>query len=353
MWPEIGASEPGRRFRVGIAGAGWVAGARHLPVLARRSDVDVVAIYDRDIGRGLALAERGTAKGVTPTAFTSLDCFLAEGLDVVHVTTSPWSHRDIGVAALESGAHVFTEKPMAMTSEEAHEMAAAALAADRLLCVSHNFLSSRSMQEARHRIGAVPVDYVGGLQLSAETRRLPTWYRTLPGGLMFDEIPHMLYTVGHLLGGELGVDHVRGTFDDDGAVRTAEVLLRGRTGSGQVTMVFCAPVSEWHVTASTSQRLVGIDLFRDIAVDLRPDGLHTSRDIARSSLAAVGGHVGGFVRAGTRWMTGRQYWGHDVLIGDFLDAIASGSCSPVPLSDALDVVEITTEILDALDLVRV
>jgi scyllo-inositol 2-dehydrogenase (NADP+) len=337
---------------VGIAGAGWVAGARHLPVLMKHPDVEVAAIFDRDRARAAQLAE--TARnGGRPAVHTSLDGFLREGLDVVHVTTSPWSHRDIAVAAFGAGSHVLTEKPMAMSVVEAEEMAAAAVAANRLLCVSHNFLHSKSMQKARRRLGGAPVDYVLGLQLSAETRRLPSWFRDLPGGLLFDEIPHMIYTVGDLLGGDLSMEHARGTFGEDGQLRTAEVLLRGRTGQGQVTMIFCSPVSEWHVMASASARVVGIDLFRDIAADVGPDGAHGSLAIARSSAAAVSGHLAGFALAGTRWITGQQYWGHDGLIGSFLNAILEGSAPPVTLDDALGVVRITSDILTALDLARV
>jgi predicted dehydrogenase len=274
--------------------------------------------------------------------------FLSLGLDVVHVTSSPWSHHEVAVAALDSGAHVFTEKPMAMNSVEAEDMARHALAADRLLCVSHNFLESVAMREACNRFGTTSVDYALGLQLSAETRRLPVWYRELPGGLMFDEVPHMMYSMMYLLGGGLTLDHARATLDESGHPRTIEALVKGRTGQGQITMVFCSPVSEWHIMASSPAAFVDIDLFRDITISLAPDGAHGSLDIARSSLSAVAGHVSGFVRAGSRWVRKRQYWGHDALIGKFLDAVHEGGPSPVAEEQCLGVVRITDDLLDAI-----
>jgi len=341
----------GARLRVGIAGAGWVATERHLPVLLARPDVDVVAVYDRQPERARALCERAQHRGgVTPSADSNLDTFLARGLDVVHVTTSPWSHHEVALQALQAGAHVFTEKPMAMNLVEAQQMADAARDAGRLLCVSHNFLYSSSMRRGKEQLRGAPVDYVLGLQLSAESRRLPSWYRSLPGGLMFDEVPHMVYSLTDLLGGDLVLDHARATFDDDRQPRTVEALVRGRTGSGQVTMVFCAPVSEWHLMLSSRSRLVGLDLFRDIAIDLAPDGKHSSFDIARTSLSAVAGHVAGFARAGTRWMSHRQWWGHDVLIGEFLDAIHNRDLAPVSIDAALGVVRITDSLLASLDI---
>ena len=187
-------------LRVGIAGAGWVASDRHVPVLLSTEAVRIVAVYDRDRERASRLGERIPKKGEAAVpCFDDIGSFLAEGLDIVHVTSSPQSHHDISIAALGSGAHVFTEKPMAMSPCEAEAMALEARHRGRLLCVSHNFLSSSSMQAARRRIGSQRVDYVSGLQLSSYRRRLPKWYGDLPGGLMFDEIPHMVYSIGALL----------------------------------------------------------------------------------------------------------------------------------------------------------
>jgi len=335
------------KLRVGLAGAGWVMTARHLPAFAGHHNVDIVGVYDRTLERAEALAAKVRPRA---KAYDDLDRFLADGFDIVSIATSPWSHHDIAVASLEAGAHVFTEKPMAMDSVEALHMAEVASSANRLLCVSHNFLFSRSVQRAEKLLGGSSIDYVAGVQLSSEKRRLPSWYRDLPGGLMFDEAPHMLYCMNRFLGGSLRLDHARADFTADGHPRTVELLLRGSTGTGQVTMVFCAPVSEWHLTLSSQHRVVGLDLFRDIAVGIASDGRHGALDIARTSAAAIGGHLGGFAASGARLMTRRQHWGHDVVIRQFVDA-TSGICeSPVPLGDSLNVVELTDTVIEALSL---
>jgi scyllo-inositol 2-dehydrogenase (NADP+) len=338
-------------LRVGIAGAGWVAAARHVPALTARDDVRVVAVYDRDQARARRFAESIPTKSHGAVSYhCDLDGFFRQGLDVVHVTSSPWSHHDLTMAALAAGAHVFTEKPMAMSGTEAEAMADEAQARGRLLCVSHNFLYADSMRRARRRLGDRPVDYVAGLQLSSKRRRLPVWYRDLPGGLMFDEIPHLVYSLDALLGGKLVLDHARATFDQTGHPQTVDVLLRGRAGHGQITMVFSSPVSEWHIMASSPAQVIGVDLFRDITMRLAPDGAHGSLDIARSSAAAIAGHVTGFARAGVRWISRRQYWGHDVLIGEFVEAIRESRPSPIALPDALNVVTFTDNLLEALGL---
>lgn len=339
------------RMRVGIAGAGWVASARHAPALLARPDAAIAAVYDRDPARASRLADSIAKKSNGAVSHhCDADAFLRQGLDLVHVTSSPWSHHDLAIAALNAGAHVFTEKPMAMNLAQAQAMASVAGTRGRLLCVSHNFLYAESMQRARRRLGDAPIDYVAGLQLSSARRRLPAWYRDLPGGLMFDEIPHMVYSLDALLGGKLVVDHARATYEQAGHPRTVDVLVRGRSGPGQITMVFSAPVSEWHIMASSRRQVIGVDLFRDITMRLGPDGSHGSVAIARSSASALAGHVTGFAQAGARWITGRQFWGHDTLIGEFLDAIRESRPTPIPLHDALNVVAFTDSLLEALGL---
>ena len=84
--------------------------------------------------------------------------------------------------ALESGLHVFCEKPMALGADEASAMAEAASAAAKTLTVSHNFLYARSSQRPVAISGDPGLSWVGATQLSSAARRLPGWYRDLPGG---------------------------------------------------------------------------------------------------------------------------------------------------------------------------
>lgn len=57
-------------------------------------------------------------------------------IDIVHVATPPFSHRDLSVRALEAGKHVLCEKPLATTLEDARAIVAAARRAGRLLAVN-------------------------------------------------------------------------------------------------------------------------------------------------------------------------------------------------------------------------
>jgi scyllo-inositol 2-dehydrogenase (NADP+) len=332
--------------RVGVMGAGWVARARYLPRFAAERTAELVAVFDRDPER----AADAASTFHVPLGTGNRDAFFGQRLDAVAVCTPPFSHAELTVEALDHGCHVLTEKPMAMNSQEAAAMQTAAQEAGRLLCVSHNFLFSRAVQRAeRARQKQGPVQYVMGLQLSSDRRRLPDWYEQLPGGLLFDELPHLLYLLQHYLG-RLRLAGVRvSRRSASGHPTITEIHLAGERGPGQATVVSEAPLCEWHVTVIMQDGVVDLDLFRDIAIRLGSDGTHRAGDILKTSAWAILEHARGFIASGLRLSARRLYWGHDVLIRRFLAAVAGREPSPVELDDSLAIVALTDDILTGLE----
>jgi predicted dehydrogenase len=99
------------KLRVGIAGCGGVARVVHLPLLARRPDVQLTAVAEPDdMARQRAVAKYA----VRARAFRTLAEMLAEAdLDAVVVALPTNLHADASRAVLGSGRHVFVEKPLA------------------------------------------------------------------------------------------------------------------------------------------------------------------------------------------------------------------------------------------------
>jgi predicted dehydrogenase len=334
------------RYSVGIIGAGWVAGARHAPSYMKDGRARISAVYDPDLGRARAMAHRFEV----PYATDDLDELLGRSRDAVSICTPPMSHKDLAVKALAAGKHVLVEKPMAMTSRDAKTMAAASEKAGKRLVVSHNFLFSRSMTRAQKlleqgRVGDV-LNAVA-LQLSSPSRRLPTWFPQLPGGLFFDESPHMLYILRRFLG-DLTVDAAwaqDASAGDRQAVERVEAHLAGNGASAQLTMSFRAPASEWLVLVIGTKAVLVVDVFRDILTVLGSDNRHGSADVLKSSLGFFAQAATGFVTSGALHSTGRLYYGHDVLVTRFLDSI-EGAPPPVSLDDSLAVMQTMEQIIE-------
>jgi len=92
----------------------------------------LAAVWDDDEARGRAGAERFSTE-YTP----DLDALLArDDIDAVVITTATADHRDIMLKAIAAGKHVFTEKLLAPTVDEAEEIIKAANEAGVILFVS-------------------------------------------------------------------------------------------------------------------------------------------------------------------------------------------------------------------------
>ncbi len=302
-------------------------------------------MYDRNLERARATARRFRI----PSCHDDVDAFLSSGLDIVSICTPPWTHGPLAMQALQRGCHVFTEKPMAMSVGEAEAMVDAARTAGRSLCVSHNFLFSRSMRRAerlieRGELGAV--QHVIGLQLSSPRRRLPPWYPQLPGGLFFDESPHLLYLMRRFMGG-LDIEYASTSRAESGEqpVSTVRAGLSGKSATGVLTMSFDAPVSEWVLLVVGSQRVLIFDIFRDILTVLRSDGAHSPPEVLASSLRFGLGLAKGFLTSGPLYATGRLLYGHEVLVRRFVDSVLEGTPPPVTGEDGLEVVRAMEAIL--------
>ena len=337
----------GRQLRVGVIGAGWVATARHIPSFQRDGRVRVEALLDPDSTRAQVAARRYHI----PHAYHDLSDFLAHGLDVVSICTPPWTHGPLAIEALRRGCHVLVEKPMAMSADEASSMIEAARESGASLCVAHNFLFSRSMRKALHLLesGQVgEVQHAIALQLSSPARRLPAWYPDLPGGLFFDESPHMVYLLRRFLG-DLSVQQAWGQPAPSGVAQPldrVEARLQAAHGAADLSMSFRAPVSEWLLTVVGTRQVLVLDIFRDILVVHRPDGAHGTTDVLKSSLRAFWQALAGFATSGALFSTGRLLYGHETLVRRFIDSIVDGAPLPVTAEDGRAVVQTMEAILE-------
>ena len=118
------------KLKAGVAGAG-VFGGFHARKLAGAADVELLRVLDADLDRARAMAADHGAEGTN-----ELGAFL-DGLDVVVVASPGATHAAIGRAALEAGAHVYVEKPLATSVDDAQALVEVAAARGGVLAVGH------------------------------------------------------------------------------------------------------------------------------------------------------------------------------------------------------------------------
>ena len=103
--------------KVAIAGAGGIA-RRHLECLKAIPAVKIVAVTDVALDRAQKMAASCGA-----TAYGSVSECLAVA-DVLYILTPPSTHKDLAVAAASAGKHVFMEKPISISLDDAETIIA-------------------------------------------------------------------------------------------------------------------------------------------------------------------------------------------------------------------------------------
>lgn len=80
------------------------------------------------------------------------DVVQRDDIDVVDVSVPTDLHAEIAIAAADAGKHVFCEKPMALTSDEARRMLAAAERAGVVHYVNHNYRRAPAVMLAKQLV---------------------------------------------------------------------------------------------------------------------------------------------------------------------------------------------------------
>jgi len=263
-----------RPARVGVVGCGNIA-VPHVQTILRSGGETELHFHDLDPGAARALAEK---TGARARVHEDVDSMLGgAGLDVVHVLTPPTSHLALARKALEAGAHVLVEKPMAMTSAETEELLDLAKERGRKICVNHSLLPMPCVREAVRlvRSGAlgrvVTFDcfYGHGEKSGSIPYGGPRhWAYHIDGGVLLNLISHPASLLAEFLGPSRRIRTLRtsrnvmpGDMPD-----TVQVSTDSREGFGVFT------ISMSHGNAARQARIycergtIHIDLSRQVTV---------------------------------------------------------------------------------------
>jgi predicted dehydrogenase len=127
-----------RPLKVGLIGSGAIAREQHLPYwreLEEEGRVRIVGVCDLIRER----REKESALCANAVPYADYKKMLQkESFDIIDVCTQNRVHAPATIAALNAGAHVLVEKPMAMSSRECDAMIAASKKAERKLMVAQH-----------------------------------------------------------------------------------------------------------------------------------------------------------------------------------------------------------------------
>jgi predicted dehydrogenase len=196
-------------LKVAIVGCGKIADS-HAEQIQRIAGCEIVGVCDREELMAKQLYQRFKVKQY----FADLEqLFERARPDVVHITTPPESHYELGRRCLQEGCHVYIEKPFTLYAREAEELISLAQRKGLKLTAGHDDQfrhAARRMREMVHGgyLGGPPVHmesyYCYELSpTSAYARALLAdrqhWVRRLPGRLLHNIISHGIARIAEFL----------------------------------------------------------------------------------------------------------------------------------------------------------
>ncbi len=145
-------------LNVGILGAGGIAALSHLPEIAAIDGMRVTHICGRRERRLRLLCERFDVPRYSTNWASLLD---DETLDAVIVALPHPLHAEAGLAVLEHGLHLFMQKPLCTTIEEADQLVAASEARPTQVVYCRPSFDG-SVYEMRRHLAAGAIGRVSG-----------------------------------------------------------------------------------------------------------------------------------------------------------------------------------------------
>ncbi len=232
-----------KKLRLGVIGAGSFASRRHIPVIIKSQFAELVAMCRRDEKMLKKMAEHFNCNNTFTDYREMLDSVEMDG---VLITTPHALHYEHAKSALEKGLHVMIEKPMAVKTSEAKELADIAKSKGLVIVVAlnppfwqhttyiRNFISSGELGD----VEGVYITWVGNAEHVFGLAPMP---ESVPG-----VVPPTIFRGDPKLGGG-------GHFIDSGSHLISELIWTTSLNVTEVCAVMDNP--EFDMRASISIKL--------------------------------------------------------------------------------------------------
>jgi len=337
-------------LKVGLIGCGRIA-EHHLRFISRTAGARVVALSDPILTNAQRLAEQYAVKKIHRSYVEMLD---ATALDVIHILTPPELHYQQAMDVIDRGVHVLLEKPCTIYPQELEELYRRAEAKGVLLCPDFIHLFNPIFLEAAALVDGGklgrPIHIESHLSVDLNTPELQEsiglpWRFKLPGGILHDNITHLLYMTLRWLGEPVRVSvcgRSNGTLSQ-GLTDQLAVMLEGEQCTANLFMSAVVKPEPYYLHIFCEHGHVRVDFDTSTALVTRTSSLPrflrraTANFIESYKLFSQG------LRNSVRFARGRlvPYQGLENLIPWFYESIRNKR--EVPVSKGLAIAVGRTE----------
>jgi predicted dehydrogenase/nucleoside-diphosphate-sugar epimerase len=314
-------------LRVAFIGAGAMA-RNHVDAIHRAGlPARIVGVHDPVIDR----ADEFSALAGT-RAYPSVSALLAGAQpDVVHVCTPPAAHAAGARTALEADAHVYVEKPFALTAADAVRLLELAERRKRIVCAGHQLLFDPAFTALVDRGAAVGdlVQVDSHFAFRPAGANLQRARARMLAPQLLDILPHPLYSLIAVLerfgppGAAVDIDWARGgPADLHATLRAGEIV-------GRLSVSLRARPVASSLTMTGTRGALTCDLVRSVVVGAANPGAEAREKVLNPMVEGVQLVVRTARSVARRVVTGVSYPGLAELIGAFYEAIERGAPSPI------------------------
>ena len=206
-----------RKLRWGILGSASIAKGSVIPGLQQSELNEVAAIASRDEEKAKQTAEQ---LGI-PQAYGSYEALLEDdSIDAVYIPLPNHLHREWAIRAAEAGKHILCEKPLALTEQEAREMAQACDDAGVLLAEAFMYRHHPRYDQIRDVIASGEIGEIRGIHSTFSFNNSGSagnvrFKREWGGGALYDIGCYSISAARLLLGQEPSAVTVIGMFSPE------------------------------------------------------------------------------------------------------------------------------------------
>jgi len=199
-------------IKIGVIGCGYW-GPNLIRSFYSLSDSDMKICCDKDQARLSHIKQLYPNVKITQDME---DLFKDKTIDALCIATPISTHYDIAKRALESGKHVFIEKPFTASSGQARELIGLAQKKKKIIMVGHTFEYSSPVNKIKEILKSGQIGDI--LYISAARLNLGLFQKDI--NVIWDLAPHDISILNYLLGAKpedvqaTGVSHVREGIED-------------------------------------------------------------------------------------------------------------------------------------------
>ena len=344
-----------RKVRAAIIGSGLIARKKHIPAFQRlRHKTELVAICDLNLASAKDVAVRFGIPKTYDDVAQMLGC---EKPELVDICTPPQTHTRLAIEAMRNGCHVLIEKPMALTADDCDQIVRAEKEYGVKVCVGHSDLFYEPFMKARRMVENDAIGKVRGMRIFLSTpttymtSRSEHWAHRLPGGVIGETGPHVVYMtlafIPQIRSVSVATLKVMNEYPWS-AFEDYRINLIGDDAISSATVVYTT--DEWaaKVEILGEKGFLMVDLegmnvmqYRRKELKAIPVGL----SLLRESGQLLGAFVSNVIRVATKKVRST----HEIIISEFADSILSGSAPPVSAVQGRDAVRVLNMIVKSIE----